>query len=161
MILNQKELHDVVDADTYGDYYVPLTVRNIQQFKGGLRIEGSSFNYEVSTTPRNVNDEWKLSEGVYHVYFNERLNGLSDDGVGFIMPSPNALTVGVEASNRMVRNGQLRTLLNVNKSIDIEEDSVIAVLMVYRNQPALSHEDVESIVREQVSKQVVDTHDEE
>lgn len=107
-----KSLSDIVHEDTQQQArQVDLTVNEIYQFSsaGQLDFGGGEFQPAekrfIETEKRDPEDDygwWNLSEGTYHVKFNETLE-LASHQNAFFQPHPRMLQTGITHPTRLIQ----------------------------------------------------------
>lgn len=101
----------------------PLVVDSVNNYKAGLTIDGEDSNVDVITVARYHNDRWELQPGSYLVSFEPPME---PNYPGWITPTWNALRVGVAVQPRFIQSRPYTALLEVNKSVSIGDDAVLA-----------------------------------
>lgn len=135
MIVTRNRLQEIVEADKYMSWFVPLKVDSIYEFRKDLEVDGTDSNTRLLNEVEPFGGiEYRLSANTYRVEFDAEIE---DTGryVPHISPSGNAIKAGCTPVNRYATDGELWTALRVAKGCKISVTSTIGILTVYDSMP--------------------------
>ena len=130
-VLSGEALESSVMSEAYGDALVPLQLETVEKFRGNLTVTFAGNEVGAREEVDQYIDEWRLNEGTYIVSFEQELIDTYPDYFPIILPSSNAMGVGVACQTRLVTNDDLWTLLHLSKSAYIKDDAVVGILILF------------------------------